>query len=246
MKRTLALTTFVALAGCSGDDAISGTPDAGTRPDATSDTGSVPDTGGGPDVVQDVGSGDTGAVADAGPDADGSTTDPDACPGTWTTPPSVAPAITLPADGGGPLLHAGAIGTQNYTCQQVTVDGGTAYAWVFVGPEADLADCHHAKIGTHFASDGGATAPQWQTTDGTYLVGKKLAAFTPDGGATAIPWLLIQETGNGGTGTLSKAGYVQRLNTTGGIAPAVTCDASTVGTTQKVSYTADYFFFGTP
>ena len=98
----------------------------------------------------------------------------------------------------------------------------------------------------HFASDGGPTAPQWQTTDGTYVIGKKLAAFTPDGGGSSVPWLLLQEKSNGGAGTLSKAGYVQRLNTTGGIAPTATCDVGSVGTTQKVSYTADYFFFGTP
>jgi hypothetical protein len=143
------------------------------------------------------------------------------------------------------LLHAGATGTQNYTCEQVNVDGGTAYQWVFVGPEADLADCHAAKIGTHFASDAGAAAPEWQTTDGTYVIGKKVAALPQDGGTT-IPWLLVQATSNGGAGTLSKAGYIQRVNTTGGIAPAATCDVNVAGTTQKVAYTADYFFFGTP
>jgi Protein of unknown function (DUF3455) len=241
MKRTIAIAASLALAGCSGDDTTAASsPDASTHSDATADTGTVADSSGGPDAASDTG---TGADADAG-----STTDAadDACPAAWTTAPSVAPAIELPADGGGVLLHAGAIGTQDYTCEQVAVDGGTAYAWVFVGPEADLADCHAAKIGRHFASDAGAAAPEWQTTDGTYVVGKKLAAFTPDGGATAIPWLLVQETSNGGAGTLSKAGYVQRLNTTGGIAPAVTCDGTSLGTTQKVSYTADYFFFGVP
>jgi len=243
MKRTIALTTFLALAGCSGDDTTgAGNPDASTHADATTDTGVGPvDSGGG----QDVATGDTGSGGDANTDAGTDAADA-ACPVAWTTAPTVDPVITLPADGGGVLLHAGAIGTQNYTCEQLAVDGGTGYAWVFVGPEADLADCHAAKIGKHFASDAGATAPEWQTTDGTYVVGKKLAAFTPDGGASAIPWLLIQETSNGGAGTLSKAGYVQRLNTDGGVAPAVTCDATNVGTTQKVSYTADYFFFGTP
>jgi Protein of unknown function (DUF3455) len=242
MKRTIALTTTLVLAGCSGDDTTGASPDASTHADATTDTGSAVDSGGG----QDAAAGDTGTGADANDGGSGHDAADDACPGAWTTAPTVAPAITLPADGGGVVLHAGAIGTQNYTCEQVAVDGGTAYAWVFVGPEADLSDCHAAKIGQHFASDAGAAAPEWQTSDGTYVVGKKIAAFTPDGGASAIPWLLVQETSNGGTGTLSKAGYIQRLNTDGGIAPAITCDASNVGTTQKVSYTADYFFFGTP
>ncbi len=247
MKRALAITTILALQGCSGDDTTAGSPDASAHADGAADSSVPVDGNGGQDVTPppDTGSdADGGTIADATPDVNDA--DPDACPSSWTTAPAVSPPIQFPADGGSALLHAGAIGTQNYTCSQVTVDGGTAYAWVFVGPEADLADCHAAKIGTHFASDAGAAAPEWQTTDGTYVIGKKLAALTPDGGATAIPWLLIQETSNGGTGTLSKAGYVQRLNTAGGIAPAVTCDVSNVGTTQKVSYTADYFFFGTP
>ena len=168
MKRSLAISALfalqtlgaVALQACGGDDSSSpaGTPDSGAHPDGTADT-SVPDSGGGPDATP----------ADAGADTAADAADPDACPATWTTPPAVGASIALPADGGGALLHAGAIGTQDYTCEQVTVDGGTAYQWVFVGPEADLADCHAAKIGTHLASDGGPTAPEWRTTDGTYL-----------------------------------------------------------------------------
>lgn len=235
MRRTFFIPALLTLWACSGDDTTGGTTgDAGAHPDATADVTQAADTGGGEDVATD-----TAPLPDTGPAI------PDAaCPPAWTTPPDVAAAIALPDGGGGPLLHAGAIGTQNYTCQQVAVDGGTGYAWVFVGPEADLADCHAAKIGKHFASDAGAAAPEWQTTDGTYVIGKRLAAFTPDGGAPAIPWLLLQETSTGGTSTLSKATYVQRLNTAGGVAPIATCDATTAGTTQKVSYTADYFFFG--
>lgn len=240
MKRSIAITTLLTLHGlglqaCGGDDTTgAGAADAGAR-DGAADT-SLPsqDSGGHPDGTTP----DTGTGGDAA--------DPDACPSSWTTPPTVAAPIALPADGGGPLLHTGAIGTQDYTCTQVTVDGGAAYQWVFVGPEADLADCHNAKLGTHFASDGGPTAPEWQTTDGTYVIGKKVAGFTPEGGAPSIPWLLLQAQSNGGAGALAKTSYVQRLNTTGGTVPSATCDVSNVGTTQKVSYTADYFFFGTP
>jgi hypothetical protein len=153
--------------------------------------------------------------------------------------------IAVPADGGGVLLHATGTGTQNYTCSQVTVDGGTSYAWVFAGPQADLADCAMTVIGKHFASDGGPGAPEWMTlADGTYVIGKKLAADTPDGGSGAIPWLLLQAVGHGGTGTLSHADFIQRVHTTGGLAPTTGCDMSTAGTMQSVPYTADYFFFG--
>ena len=142
------------------------------------------------------------------------------------------------------LVHAAGVGTQNYTCEMVMTDAGTAFAWVFTGPQADLNDCAQTKIGSHFASDAGPTRPEWQTLDGTFVIGKKVAAFTPDGGAGAVPWLLLQQVSTGGTGTLAQTSYVQRLNTTGGVAPTATCDGTTVGMTQNVFYTADYYFFG--
>jgi hypothetical protein len=166
-----------------------------------------------------------------------------ACPSSWIVAPAVDPSISVP-DGGAVLLRATAKGTQDYTCTAQTVDGGTKYAWVFAGPEATLADCNAAVVGQHFASDAGATAPEWQTNDGAFVIGKKLAAFTPDGGGASVPWLLLQATSHGGSGTLSNVGYVQRLDTTGGVAPSKTCDATNAGATEKVSYTADYYFFG--
>jgi hypothetical protein len=149
-------------------------------------------------------------------------------------------------------MHASGVGTQDYTCTATASEAGTSYAWVFVGPEADLDDCHAVKVGTHFASEAGVTAPEWMTLDGTYVVGKKISGVTHDAGpdadaAPAIPWLLLQGTSHGGgTGVLSKADWIHRLNTTGGVAPSTTCDSSNVGTTVKVPYTADYYFYGTP
>ncbi len=37
--------------------------------------------------------------------------------------------------------------------------------------------------------------------------------------------------------------YVQRLDTTGGLAPATGCDASHVGDTARIDYTATYYFY---
>jgi hypothetical protein len=78
------------------------------------------------------------------------------------------------------------------------------------------------------------------------VVGKKVAAFTPDGGASAVPWLLLSAAGTGGAGTLSKTAYVQRLNTVGGVAPTSACGVDNAGTVEKVHYTADYYFSGSP
>lgn len=45
-------------------------------------------------------------------------------------------------------------------------------------------------------------------------------------------------------GTFADTTFIQRLNTTGGLAPAAaTCNASTVGTQAEIPYTADYAFW---
>ncbi len=161
------------------------------------------------------------------------------CPASWLDLPD---ASALLPDGGLPalLIHAAGAGTQDYTCEPQ--DGG-GYAWVFVGPEATLDDCTQTLIGHHFASDAGA-APEWQTLDNSYVIAKKVIAYTPDGGQGSVPWLLLQETSNGGTGTIAKTLYVQRLNTSGGNAPSTTCDGNDVDASSKVAYTADYYFYG--
>jgi Protein of unknown function (DUF3455) len=264
MKRLCILSlSLVVLPACSGDDSASGgnvvdgsvadttTPDdAGSGQDAaaTSDAGSIPTDAGAPDSPEATL--DAGAVdADAGQEADADAgQEADAgdggCPATWFVAPVVDPSIALPDGGGGVLLHAVGTGTQNYMCEGNTSDGGAPYAWTLVTPEANLTDCHEALIGHHFASEAGAGFPEWQTTDGTYVIGTKLHAFTPDGGAGSIPWLLVHAVDAGGSGTLSMAQYVQRLDTDGGNAPADGCDMASVGATTDVPYTADYYFFG--
>jgi len=63
--------------------------------------------------------------------------------------------------------------------------------------------------------------------------------------STAIPWLLLKVTSHAGaaTGVFSDVTYVQRLNTSKGVAPAAGCDAAHVNTDQPVSYSADYYYY---
>jgi len=43
---------------------------------------------------------------------------------------------------------------------------------------------------------------------------------------------------------MAQTTYVQRLNTAGGVAPQTGCaDATNIGATALVPYTADYFFY---
>ena len=163
------------------------------------------------------------------------------CPSTWTATPDVGvPGLDVPDGGGGVILHGAASGTQNYMCE--ANDAG--YSWTFTGPQANLDDCSSNLIAHHFASDAGPTAPEWQTLDNSYVIGKKIAAYTPDGGSGSVPWLLLQETSNGGSGVIAQTLYIQRLFTDGGVAPTSTCDQGTVGTTMQQPYTADYYFYG--
>jgi hypothetical protein len=165
-----------------------------------------------------------------------------ACPAAWLEAPAVDPSIAVPAGNARLVLHASAAGSQNYTCAAAPSDGGAAsYAWSFSGPEAALSDCHGAVLGRHFASDAGPTAPEWQTPDGAYVIGHKTAAFAPGGGA--VPWLLLGVDGHGGAGPVTEARYVQRVNTSGGVAPGSPCGAGNVGAVEKVPYSADYYFY---
>jgi hypothetical protein len=64
----------------------------------------------------------------------------------------------------------------------------------------------------------------------------------------AIAWLLVQVVGaqDGPTGghTLTATTFIQRLNTSGGVAPSTGCTSSTDVSNQAfVPYTADYFFY---
>lgn len=95
-----------------------------------------------------------------------------------------------------------------------------------------------------------ATAPTWEALDGSRLTGAKAAsAPAPDG--KSIPWLLLRSTSIVGPGLFGDITWVQRLDTVGGTAPAVGCDAGHVGAEVMVPYRADYFFYhasaaGTP
>jgi hypothetical protein len=162
----------------------------------------------------------------------------------WMTAPAVDPSLAVPKEGRRVVAHALAKGTQNYACTAGPADAGSHYAWALTGPEAELSGSGGSTMGRHFASPAGASAPEWQTLDGTFVVGKKMAAFTPTGTTGDVPWLLIHVESHSGAGSLAEAQYVQRVNTHGGVAPAAGCDEAHAGATQKIPYTADYFFFG--
>jgi hypothetical protein len=55
--------------------------------------------------------------------------------------------------------------------------------------------------------------------------------------------LLLQAAAHEGNGVMSAVTYIQRLDTKGGLAPATGCDASRLGETARVDYSASYAFY---
>jgi hypothetical protein len=161
-----------------------------------------------------------------------------ACGAAWLAAPAVDASLAPPPEGGAVIAHVTATGVQTYTCAR-GADGATS--WTPSGPDADLSDCNGARAGRHFASQAGAAAPEWQATDGSYVVAQKAAATPAPGDPNAVPWLLLRVTDHGGAGAISRARYVQRVRTHGGVAPTTACDA---GAVARVPYSADYYFVG--
>jgi hypothetical protein len=140
------------------------------------------------------------------------------------------PSLAVPA-GNKVAFALDGVGVQIYTCQATA----TGTAWTFTAPEATLFEGCGKVAGKHFAG------PTWQANDGSTVVGAKIAAFTVD--PSSIPWLLLQAASHTGDGRMSDVTYVQRLETTGGIAPTTGCDAEHVGDVARIDYTAKYFFY---
>ena len=177
------------------------------------------------------------------------------------TPPPTPSDIAVPV-GNTPFLVGHAFGSQGYTCLP-TSTGGTAWNPT-ARPEATLFASFFGQlvqIITHFQSinenpkpdvtpplSGNATWQSSLDSSRVWMVKVKGidagsdAASCPNAGS--IQCLLLQSVGNrkGPTGgnLLADTTFIQRLNTRGGAVPATACS---VGQTQLVPYTADYFFF---
>jgi len=124
-------------------------------------------------------------------------------------------------------------GVQIYECR---AGKGAGYEWAFVAPEADLFDSRGNKIGRHYAG------PHWEAADGSKVLGSlKERADAPR--ADAIPWLLLAAKSVGPAGSFSKVTSVQRVSTVGGTAPTTGCTEATAGTSARIGYAADYYFF---
>ena len=140
--------------------------------------------------------------------------------------PNLPAALQVPP-GNTVAFHAFAVGVQIYEW--------SGSAWVFVAPEAVLfADAGgHGEVGIHYAG------PTWESQSGSKVFGARVAGATVD--PTAIPWLLLRAVSTEGPGIFHRVTFIQRVNTTGGTAPAT--PGTGAGSRVEVLYTAEYVFY---
>jgi hypothetical protein len=178
------------------------------------------------------------------------------------TPPDVPSDIRVEA-GNKAFLGGHGVGTQNYIClpcpnpttPAASCPDVSGFAWLLFTPEATLFNDKDRQIITHFFSpnpdENGTIRATWQHSRDTSTVWAMTIASSTDPNfvaAGAIPWLLLEvvgtEPGPTGGDRLTRTTFIQRLNTSGGIAPSIGCAQSAdIGKTAFVPYTADYFFY---
>lgn len=142
--------------------------------------------------------------------------------------PAQCASLEIP-DGNKLAFHVYARGVQIYKWNGAT--------WEFVAPVASLfaENNYFGEVGNHYVG------PTWESKSGSKVVGKRVTGTgcTPD--PSAIAWLLLEKVTTSGAGIFSSVTYIQRVNTTGGVAPV---DAGlTVDEMKEVPYTAEYYFY---
>jgi hypothetical protein len=153
------------------------------------------------------------------------------------------------------FLATRAVGTQNYIC--VTGAKHTV-GWRFLGPQAtlfvDSGGGLQQQATTHFLSANpseGLARPTWQHSIDTSRVWGRVRSSSTDQNYVApgaIPWLLLEmagtELGPTGGGFMAQTTFIQRVNTSGGVAPSTGCtNDDNIGALALVPYTTDYFFY---
>src|SRR6202011_2596950 len=147
---------------------------------------------------------------------------------------AAAPAAETPlpdaiaAPGATVVLTVHAEGAQVYECKAGT-DG--RLTWAFREPIATLM-ADGKTVGRHYSG------PNWEHSDGSAVVGKA-AGNAPGATPNDIPWLKLEVISHRGSGILTAATTVQRINTIGGKIEGA-CDKA--GAFKSAPYSADYVF----
>jgi len=133
------------------------------------------------------------------------------------------------------LMATTGVGEITYECREKK-DMAGQHEWAFVGPVATLYGSDRKAVGKYYAG------PTWEAGDGSKVSGKQVAVAPSTPGS--LPLQLVKADPAMGAGAMTGVSYIQRLNTKGGVAPAMGCDAMSKGKRQQVAYEADYVFYG--
>jgi hypothetical protein len=113
------------------------------------------------------------------------------------------------------------------------------FEWVFVGPDAKLNDRSGKQVGKYYGPPA-----TWESMDGSKITGAQVAVAPSSAGN--IPLQLVKANpamANSVQGAMTGVTYIQRVATSGGVTPALACDAGSAGSKQVVRYQADYIFY---
>ncbi len=188
------------------------------------------------------------------------------------TLPRVPANIQVPA-GNRVFLVGHGVGTQNYVCAP-SASSSSGFAYALFTPEAHLFREDEQVTSHFFSPNpfepntnaalvaAGPIRATWRHSQDSSTVWAKVRPRDPTvpgdlGYASsdpafvrkgAVAWLKLTvvgvQDGPGGGDTLTKTTFIQRVNTTGGVAPATGCASfSDAGNQAFIPYTADYIFY---
>lgn len=156
-----------------------------------------------------------------------------------------ASAVTMVDNNNGPELPEGcssiAVEEGNKLAFHVYAKGVQIYrwngmSWSFVAPEATL----YAELG-YFGEVGiHGMGPHWTSKSGSRVEAERVqnTGCRPD--PDAIEWLLLKMKTTSDSGIFGRVTFIQRTNTTGGMAPA---EPGTLNELRRIPYTAEYYFY---
>ena len=163
-----------------------------------------------------------------------------ACTTNGGMPPMPFAQDSLPASVQVPTGHqvafeTAAAGEVTYECR-AKKNMASEFEWVFVSPKAELKSRTGEKLGTYYGPPA-----TWDFNDGAKVSGAQ-QSVAPNGIGN-LPLQLVKAQPAVGNGMAQGVSYVQRVATWGGVAPAMPCNASNMGSQQVVTYSADYIFW---
>ena len=143
-------------------------------------------------------------------------------------------AVQVPA-GNKVAMETVGVGEITYQCS-AKKDMAGQFEWVFAGPDAKLNDRSGKQVGKYYGPPA-----SWESMDGSKLTATQIAVAPNSTGN--IPLQLVKGNPAMGSGAMSGVTYIQRVDTRGGVAPAMPCAAGNMGARQIVKYQADYIFY---